>query len=346
MKHFVFVITVALLTSCLLRASDYPTITLKNRDSLATAGDFVHTEIAPAGKAIAQDVYDILSKGDVNNNLMKIAELAKKCENFSADKVAHREILAIGWILGVIASGEPEKMFRSPLEKAYFIFFTEDNYSRLKTYLLAQHKLSGYETMDPEKLMMNLNMLQNALIYNSPSRVRWEEVDKIIKLCRIKKGESVVDFGCRQGYYAWRFLDLVGEDGMVYCLDNDRGHIDFLQKFILETDLPNMLATKSTNESIGLVSNRADVIFVNQLYHLIYIYTPRLEQRKLLTSIKKALRKGGRLIILDTNPVKGVSGYTLDSDLIVAQLHHYGFKLQRKEQITPLVYFLEFVNEK
>ena len=31
---------------------------------------------------------------------------------------------------------------------------------------MAQYKLAGYEGMDPEKLMMNLNLYQNALIHN------------------------------------------------------------------------------------------------------------------------------------------------------------------------------------
>ena len=325
------------------QAGDVTKLIIRNQDSLATAGDFVHTEITPAGKKIAVRLHELLSEPKLNTGELK--KLAAQCAEFSPAKIANREMIALGWILETMVSGAKPK-FKNDLEEAYFIFFTENKCSRLKTYLLAQYKLSGYETMEPEQLMQNLNLFQNALIYNSPYREKWEPVDQILKLVAVKPGESVIDYGCRQGYYSIRFRDLVGKNGMVYCLDNDRGHIDFLQKFIVQYDIPNMLATKSSDGNIGLVSNKADVIFINQMYHFIYIYAPRVQQKQLLNSMKKTLRNGGRLIILDNNPVKGVSGYTLDPRLIEAQLSFYGFKLSRHIQLTPYVYYLEFINRK
>ena len=319
---------------------------VKNRDSLATAGDFVHTEITPAGQKIAVKLFAILNSGDYTDKTTAFIEIAKECAKFDATQIANRETLAMGWIVEQLASPADKRKFAHELEAAYFTFFTENNCSRLKNYLIAQYKLTGYETMDPELLMNNLNLLQNALIYNSPYRTKWEPVSTILELCALKPGDAVIDYGCRQGYYSQLFRSFVGENGMVYCLDNDRGHIDFLQKFIVQYDIPNMLATRSTDASLGMVSNKADVIFINQMYHFVYIYAPRDQQRKLLNSMRKTLRKGGRLIVIGNNPIKGISGYSLHSDLIIAQLKYYDFEFKKKIQLTPAVYFLEFNNNK
>lgn len=345
MKLFT-ILAAILLVCCLYGMSKNTVIEVKNRDSLATAGDFVHTEITPAGQKIAEKFFALLNENLPQKNATEFLKIAKECASFNVAQIANRETLAMGWLAEQLAIPKNKRKFAHELEAAYFMFFTENNYARLKTYLIAQYKLSGYETMDPEQLMNNLNLLQNALIYNSPYRTKWEPVAKILELCALKKGDAVVDYGCRQGYYSQLFRSIVGPNGMVYCLDNDRGHIDFLQKFIVQNDIPNMLATKSTDASLGLVSNKADVIFINQMYHFIYIYAPRDQQRKLLLSMRKTLRKGGRLIVIGNNPLKGISGYSLHSDLIIAQLKYYDFEFKKKIQLTPAVYFLEFVNNK
>ena len=319
---------------------------VEGRDSLATAGDFVHTELTPAGLGIASNLYALLDRPDGQERRAACAALAARAAAFDPDRLANRETIALGWLLERMSEEPASRKFADTLAEAYWEYFAGSNFSGLKTYLMAQYKLPGYEGMDPEKLMMNLNLYQNALIHNSPFRSKWEPVDRILELVGLKPGDAVIDYGCRQGFYSDRFRRIVGEKGMVYCLDNDRGHIDFLQKYIVDYDLPNMLATKSSDASLGLTSNRADVLFINQMYHFVYIYAPRQEQRKLLGSIKKVLRPGGRLIVLDDSPVRGVQGYSLDSRLVVNQLGSYGFELTRRLQLTPGVYYLEFANRK
>lgn len=321
-------------------------LAIETKDSLATAGDFVHTEMTPAGQEIAEALYAVVSSPDSPERRAKSAELAARAGAFDPSKLANRETIALGWFAERLAAGPEELKFDDSLQQAYWEFFACDNFNGLKTYLLAQYKLPGYEGMDPEKLMMNLNLYQNALVHNSPKRTLWEPVDDIVRLAALKEGDDVIDYGCRQGFYADRFRRIVGDKGMVYCLDNDRGHIDFLQKYIVAQDFPNMLATKSTDGDLGLTSNKADVLFVNQMYHFVYIYMTRENQRKLLNSFKRVLRPGGRLIVLDNSPVKGVSGYSLDSRLVVNQLGAYGFELRKQLQLTPGVYCLEFTNAK
>ena len=336
-------IVVACITTSLAFAAP---LEITSRESLATAGDFVHTELTPAGQNIASNLYALLAEPDSPMRRAACSALAVKAAAFDPDKLANRETIALGWLLEKMSVAPDARKFGGHLEEAYWDYFADDNFNGLKTYLMSQYKLPGYEGMDPEKLMINLNLYQNALIHNSPYRIKWEPVDEILRLVALKPGDAVIDYGCRQGFYADRFRQIVGDRGMVYCLDNDRGHIDFLQKYIVDYDFSNMLATRSTDGNLGLTSNRADVLFINQMYHFVYIYAPRQEQRMLINSIRKVLRPGGRLIVLDNTPVKGVSGYSLDPRLIVNQLGAYGFELMVRRQLTPGVYYLEFVNRK
>ena len=166
-------IVLGVLAGAICGAASAVPLEIDTKDSLATAGDFVHTELTPAGQNIASNLYSLLSEPDSPNRRAACAALAAKATAFDPDKLANRETIALGWLLGKMAEDPSARKFAGHLEEAYWDYFARDDFNGLKTYLMAQYKLPGYEGMDPEKLMMNLNLYQNALIHNSPFRAKW-----------------------------------------------------------------------------------------------------------------------------------------------------------------------------
>ena len=323
-------------------------IIVNSRNSLVTAGDFVHTEITPAGREIATELYASLEISDLAQRRKQQDAILAKCQTWLKKHPDNKEVLALSWLLDIMLKDEAaaEASFKNPLERAYYAFFMDSDCKKLKEYIQFKHQLKGYDDQDPEKMMRDLNMLQNALIFNSPTRVKWEPVDKIISELHLKPGLKMAEAGCGQGFYTYRLSKLVGNEGMIYALDNDRGQVDFLQDFINREDIENIQATRSTDESVMLTSNRVELLFYNQLYHLVYMYLPRQPRFKLIESMKKAIRPKGRLVIVDRYPSANTIGYSLDPQLIIGQLEFFGFKVLRQAELGQELYLLEFENEK
>ena len=335
------------LLSCVILAYSRD-IVVNSRNSLVTAGDFVHTEITPAGREMAKELYATLQISDLVQRRKQQEALFEKCKVWLNEHKDNKEVLALSWFLEIMLKDRETAAasFKNPLEKAYYAFFMDSDCKKLKEYIQFKHQLKGYDDQDPEKMMRDLNMLQNALIFNSPTRVKWEPVDKIISELHLRPGLKMAEAGCGQGFYTYKFSKLVGDDGMVYALDNDRGQIDFLQDFINREDIGNIQATRSTDDSVMLTSNRVELLFYNQLYHLVYMYLPRQPRFKLIESMRKAIRPKGRLVIVDRYPAANTIGYSLDPQLIIGQLEFFGFKFLRQAELGQELYLLEFENEK
>ena len=324
-------------------------IIVNSRNSLVTAGEFVHTEITPAGREIAKELYDSLEVSDLMQRKTIQEAILKKCKTWLDEHSVNRELLALSWLLEHMLKSQDRSAptyFSNPLEKAYYAFFTDNDCKRLKEYILYKYQLEGYDEQDPERMMRELNLLQRALILNSPMRPKWEPVDKIISELNLHQGIKMAEAGCGQGFYTYRLSHLVGKEGIVYALDNDRGQIDFLQDFINGEDIENVQATRSTDESVMLTSNRVELFFYNQLYHLVYMYLPRQPRFKLIESLRKAIRPNGRLVIVDRYPKSDTIGYSVDPRLIIGQLEFFGFKLIRQAELGQELYLLEFENIK
>ena len=95
-----------------------------------------------------------------------------------------------------------------------------------------------------------------------------------------------------------------------------------------------------------LEKDSVDAIFMCSMYHAVYISDIEFVKDAFIASLHKALRKGGRLIIVDNNITEaGTPSYYgpgIKPELIVAQLSHYGFRLTRQWSVIPQRFALVF----
>lgn len=92
--------------------------------------------------------------------------------------------------------------------------------------------------------------------------------DNIIDEFDIRKGNTVIDYGCGPGNYVKRTSELVGESGKIYAVDIQNLSIVAVKKVINKYGLTNvepLLAKNDANSNI-LENNIADIILAMDMF--------------------------------------------------------------------------------
>jgi len=125
--------------------------------------------------------------------------------------------------------------------------------------------------------------------------------EKVLKHIGIQKGQKVLDFGCGYGNYTIPIARLVGEQALVYALDEDKAALDQLMSTVKSIGLKNVRRLDSIGKSrIGLDNESVDVVLLYDVLH--YYYFPKEENRKqLLREVYRVLKPNGLLSVYPTH---------------------------------------------
>jgi predicted methyltransferase len=270
------------------------------------------------------------------------------------------EYSAFAWYCEyLLAEPEERKHFLDDKYVAdYHRFLGGDDLSILKKYVWNKYRLalSDDEIKEgsgivPPRLSSEINQDQllhwsTFIALKNPRREEWEKTSQILEFLRLKPGSSVADVGCGPGYYTHKFSDKVGEDGLVYAVDTDTEQLDYVAGSASRHGVRNIRPVRAHLNDTKLPPDCADVVFLCSLYNGLYVSSLESVRDEFIASIKKALRKGGRLVIVDNDilPEDQVPyiGPRIDRRLIIQQLEHYGFRLVDTAQFVPQRYVLVF----
>ena len=132
---------------------------------------------------------------------------------------------------------------------------------------------------------------------------KWQEQygEKVLKHIGIVKGLKVLDFGCGDGNYTIPAARLVGEQGLVYALDEDKSALDQLMNKAKSIGLKNLRRLDTSVKSkIGLDNESVDVVLLYDVVH--YYYFPKEEDRReLLREVYRVLKPSGLLSVYPTH---------------------------------------------
>jgi len=142
----------------------------------------------------------------------------------------------------------------------------------------------------------------------------------------------VLDFGCGQGTYTIPAARIVGNDGIVYALDQDKDKIDDLRAKSQSAGLANIQILPTVGAAdIALPDESVDVILLYDVLH--YWYHPRGRQRKeILYELYRVLRADGLLSFYPGDPE--VFGHHTELAAIQREIREADFCLQSKDAET------------
>jgi len=173
-----------------------------------------------------------------------------------------------------------------------------------------------------------------------PTRDAYQKPDEVLRALALRPGEAVADIGSGSGYFALRLAAAVGPSGRVYAVDVDPEMVRHLNKRLRDAGVDNVRSLLAAPDDPLLPDASVDRFFICDTWHHIE------DQAKYLTLMKKMLRPGGEVVMIDfkkeTTPMGPPLEMRIARDTLVGQMQAAGFRLANEHTFLPYQYFLVF----
>lgn len=173
-----------------------------------------------------------------------------------------------------------------------------------------------------------------------PEREREEEPDLAMRLIRVPRGATVADLGAGSGYFTVRLARAVGNNGKVYAVDIQAGMLELLQRAVTKQKLTNVVPVLGTEDDPRLPAESVDLVLLVDVYH--ELASPQVT----LGHLKRALKPGGRLVLLEYRaedpdvPIR--PEHKMTKAQVKLEIEHEGFKQQRVYDDLPRQHLIIF----
>lgn len=178
--------------------------------------------------------------------------------------------------------------------------------------------------------------------FERPGREVYDRRAEILAATGVRPGMAVADVGAGTGLYTRLFAKAVGPDGKVYAVDISKNFIDNILRTAREQGLINVDGIVNSQTDTKLSAASVDLVFMSDTYH-------HFEQpRPILDSIRRALKPGGTLVVIDFRRERGKSSpWVLEharvgKDGAAREIGAAGFELVEDRDLLKENYFLKF----
>lgn len=178
--------------------------------------------------------------------------------------------------------------------------------------------------------------------FETESREIYAERKQIMDVCPVRPGMTVADIGAGTGLFTRMFATAVGPEGKVYAVDIAPKFIDHIEKTCKESGINNVIGVVCTPSSVELPANSIDLAFICDTYH--HFEYPH----NTMASIHRALRPGGKVVVIDFRRIEGTSReWVLNhvragQEVFTKEIVSNGFKLVDEKKFLKENYCLVF----
>lgn len=183
-------------------------------------------------------------------------------------------------------------------------------------------------------------------IFEAAERDQYQKPAEVIRNLKLKEGDVVCEVGAGSGYFTPYLSKAVGTSGRVYAQDPQREFLELIRQKRKRMGLTNVDVVLGTYTDTNLPDNTCDVAFVLDTYHHFEWPSPMLD------AMKRDLRHGGRLVIVDwhrrQNAIFDKLGITaadhirLDLDGVVAEVTQNGWNHVDTREFLDYQFFAVF----
>jgi ubiquinone/menaquinone biosynthesis C-methylase UbiE len=179
--------------------------------------------------------------------------------------------------------------------------------------------------------------------FESEGREAFDQRHAIVAALELRPGMVVADVGAGTGLFTRLMAPAVQPGGQVVAVDITESFVENTVRTAREQGLENVSGIVGTATDTGLEAGSVDLVFTCDTYH--HFEYPQ----SMLDSIRRALRPGGQLIVIDYEKIAGFSSpwvmghVRADKQTVIREIEQAGFTLLGEE--TGFLrgnYFLRF----
>ncbi len=161
---------------------------------------------------------------------------------------------------------------------------------------------------------------------------------KTLKRYGLKKGMRFADIGCGNGYFSLGASEIVGASGSVLSFDISSDMLEDLKDKIDQKGISNISVSLSEENHIPAQDCAADIAFLCNMLH------EAADIDSFIREVKRILKPGGKLIIIDWERAESVFGppekRRLDKSDAAKVLREHRFKYIRVGSISSDFYVI------
>jgi predicted methyltransferase len=196
--------------------------------------------------------------------------------------------------------------------------------------------------VNAEFLKPELPVTQWVERFEREGREIYDQRAEIVKAVGLRPGMSVADIGAGSGLFMPLFAQAVGAKGTVYAVDIAPEFVKHLEQRAASAGLKNVRAVLCTDRSVELPPNSVDIAFICDTYH--HFEFPQ----STMTSLHRALRRGGEVVLVDFKRIPGVSSeWTMNhvragQEVFEREIEAVGFRKVGELDLLKQNYFVRF----
>lgn len=174
--------------------------------------------------------------------------------------------------------------------------------------------------------------------HDESARRKWQDPESILSDIGLRRGDTFVDVGCGDGFFALPAARIVGPPGMVLGVDIDEVGLEELRAKARAEGLRNIVLQPGEAESILACQGCADIVFCGIDLHDFH------DQDKVLANARVMLKPEGLLVDLDWKKEPMDIGPPLEIRFSVEQasalIERAGFVIESVSEPGPMHYLL------
>ena len=160
------------------------------------------------------------------------------------------------------------------------------------------------------------------------------ESDRIAELLRARPGMCIADVGAGDGEWAEELAERVGSTGRVWATEVEEDDVEEIRERMERAGLGQVRTVVGDEHDAGLPDDCCDAILLRLVYHH---FTDPAGMR---TSLMRALRPGGRIVVVEITPqsswprLEGVpdrGGHGIEAVDLIDEMTAAGFALESRE---------------
>jgi ubiquinone/menaquinone biosynthesis C-methylase UbiE len=160
--------------------------------------------------------------------------------------------------------------------------------------------------------------------------------ERVMDAIGVRPGMIVGEAGAGRGYFTFKLARRVGVSGKVYANDIDRSALDDLRQTCRGEKIDNIETV------VGEVDDPLFPVAGLEVVVMVYAIHDFARPAAFLANLKKYLKPGGAVVVLDQNPDATGDRHFLTRERLVALFGESGYELARDERFLEKDLLLVF----